>query len=154
MEICRIDIESNDRNCSRARSNLSRMRPVHPHPSPPFHPTAMKTRRLRAKNPVSPSKTKDLRAPSSRLSPITKQIERNRVTSSQSCNTQVDAAVGSWAFVHGLAVKATSQTLRKGALTLVSVYLSRATTKSGSHTSARLYSESARDASACRDCLA
>jgi len=86
MEICCIDTEANDRNCPQPRPNLSGSRPFYTHPLPPFPSTPMKTRRLGAKNPISPSETKDLQAPSFRLSPKTRRLQRNRVTASRARN--------------------------------------------------------------------
>jgi hypothetical protein len=89
METCRIYTEAKDRNGSpppvQSVTDTPGLYPPYPTlisakiikaylsayapPLPPFRPIPMKTIMLRGKHPVSHLETKDLRVPSSRLSP-------------------------------------------------------------------------------------
>src|SRR5208282_3656915 len=88
MEICCIDAEAKDRNGSstpvQSVRDATGSHRSHTHPSPHFYPTPMKTKRLGVKKPISPSETKDLRAPSSHLS------SKNRANRAKKgdCNTK------------------------------------------------------------------
>src|SRR5271157_946273 len=87
MEICRVDPEAKDRNCSRT--------PVRTPPLPPFSPHPNENKNVRGKTPRITLRNK--RITSSQVSRPSKRQSNcgeSTVTESRSCNLQVYAVSG------------------------------------------------------------